>query len=130
MAGKSKIVRGALEALADFDLESLMSFQKSKDDITDMTKKMYPEYDYEAEATGQFGMDHKDYISEYGSEILDMYFAGDSSLDDVAELAKMEEGIDYLSPILKELEGKGFSKEQIFEIFENNAAYMPNDELF
>tara|TARA_R110000824_G_C14851504_1_gene640166 strand:- start:81 stop:575 length:495 start_codon:yes stop_codon:yes gene_type:complete len=130
VAGKSKIITGALEAIADFDLENLMSFQKSKDDITDLTKKMYPDYDYEADAKGAFGMDHKGYISEVGSDILDMYFAKNSTLDDVSGMAAMDGGVDYLSPILKELEGKGFSKDQIFEIFTNNGAYVPNDELF
>lgn len=121
---------GAFEAIADFDLENLMSFQKSKDDITDLTKKMYPDYNYEADAKGAFGMDHKGYISEVGSDILDMYFAKNSTLDDVSGMAAMDGGVDYLSPILKELEGKGFSKDQIFEIFTNNGAYVPNDELF
>ena len=105
------VAKKAVKGGQKINLTDLISFKKSDEDVNEAFRKSTEELkkyrDYDRDLDSIYP-DHVSLMNEVASDVFDDYLLGKIELEDISKISKISNmSVDYIAPIIKELESKG-----------------------
>ena len=139
------VAKKAVKGGQKINLTDLISFKQSDKDVHEaiadswlrsfskyhpVHKKGNPEnvplYDRELDSVWET---HTELMNEVASDVFDDYLLGKIELEDIYKISKISNRpVDFIAPIIRELESKGLSKKEMANLLSDQGAYRASDE--